>query len=268
MPRSAPSSPGRENRSGVQDHRIDVFRWTIAIVVALPLALDVCVLITRVMLNLAYGTALEGVAADALRGFEFSNESNVPTWLSSLLWAGLGVCALALAALGRSHRLSFVLMGIVGLYASLDEIAELHERLEGVGATVLPESASGFSAAWIVPGLVIAAVIALLLLRTVLLLPRRSRNWIIAGGAVFLAGSVGMESVWGILYDTSEDQFSWPSILLNILEENCEMVGVGFAIAALLDLATITRSPGRLTIGIDRQIVAPSRKDRFRTSAS
>lgn len=242
------SAPGRPLRIFALN------RPVLVVLLVIPLLLDAALLAAYALMVAADGTAIEGIARDVLRGFEFSNESNVPTWVASLYWAAFGVAGLLLALMARTHRGFFALLGAVGLFASLDEAAELHERLETVGAAILPDDTS-FEVGWVIPGGVLALAVGLLFLRSVLRLPRRARLGIIVGGAVFLSGAIGVEVAWAMLLGADVDQFSLVSMLFNIVEENLELMGIGVAIAGLSSLVKASRSDEKVRLEIDRLLL-------------
>ncbi|MCT1655150.1 hypothetical protein [Brachybacterium muris] len=106
--------------------------------------------------------------------FDVGREYNIPTWYSSMLWALLGVLALVIGSQARRFRISWALLGVVGLAASIDEYQELHERLDAFGIPLLPSLPFAVPFPWLVIGVPLAVVVGLLLLPLVLSLPRRT----------------------------------------------------------------------------------------------
>lgn len=247
------SAPELSPSTGTDLRAVALHRPVLITLIAIPLLLDVALFAAFLLMKATQGTPIDGITLDILRGFEFSNESNIPTWISSLYWAAFGVAGLLLALLATSHRWSFALLGAVGLFASLDEIAEIHERLEPVGAAIVPKGAD-LGVSWVIPGALLALAVGLLLLRMVLRLPRRARAGIMIGGAVFLIGALGVELIWAMVMGVNSDQFSLVFILFNIAEENLEMMGLGIATAGLASLARLSHSDDTVRLEVDREL--------------
>ncbi|MBG6179308.1 hypothetical protein [Arthrobacter sp. CAN_A1] len=128
------------------------------------------------------------------------------------------------------------------VFFSLDETLELHERLDLIGgriALLLPFEV-GFT--WIIPGIAIAAVLVLLLLRLVLSLPPSVRNGIILAGATFVAGAVVVETIGG--YWINNNGMTWHFFALVLIEETLEMAGIALCLASLLHLLEFKRHDG------------------------
>lgn len=69
-------------------------------------------------------------AADAAKIVRMDEESNLPTWFSSSQFLLAGLACLAMAVSDRSRRSAWGALGAVMAFFSLDEIAEIHERVE------------------------------------------------------------------------------------------------------------------------------------------
>lgn len=174
--------------------------------------------------------------------FDVGREINVPTWFSAGLWILTGVVAGYIARKATRFRKSWWLFASVCVFFSLDETLELHERLDLIGgriALLLPFEV-GFT--WIIPGIVIAAVLVLLLLRLVLSLPPAVRNGIIGAGATFVSGAVVVETIGG--YWIQANGMTWHFFALVLVEETLEMAGVALCLAALLHLFEYKRVGG------------------------
>ncbi len=67
--------------------------------------------------------------------FDLGSERNVPTWLASVLWLFTGIAALACLWVderGRPRTLSgmvWLIMAVAFIYASIDEVATIHEEV-------------------------------------------------------------------------------------------------------------------------------------------
>lgn len=168
--------------------------------------------------------------------FDVGREYNIPTWYSSMLWALLGLLALFIGSQARRFRASWILLGIVGLAASIDEYQELHERLDGIGFVLSEYLPFYVPFPWLTVGVPLAVVVGLLLLPLVLSLPRRTTFGIIAAGTLFLSGAVGMELLSGYVLASQEWVVNSRYVLVTLIEETFEMLGIGLAVASLLSL--------------------------------
>lgn len=170
-------------------------------------------------------------------------EGNVSTWVNVCLWLLAGLCAGFLAYHARRHRKSWATLAVLAVYASLDDAVMLHERLNDIFAD-FGSSLAVATYAWIVPGAVIALVVAGVLMRMVLALPRSARNGLLLGGAVFVFGSIGLDGLGGFLF--FQNGYDGVFVVLATVEEACEMTGVALAIASILHL--VERRPSGDTV--------------------
>lgn len=176
-------------------------------------------------------------------------EASVGTWVNAGLWLVAGLVAGYIALHVRENRRSWAAVSVLGIFFSLDETIRVHEHLNGLFAgfdRLLPVA----NFIWILPGAVITLLIAGLLLRMVLSLPRTSRNGILAGGAVFVLGSIVVEGISGVVHiqlGGGSDYYD----ALRIVEEACEMTGVALALAAMLHLLERLRTDGSTAYRVD-----------------
>lgn len=165
--------------------------------------------------------------------FDVGREYNMATWFASGLWLLLGALTAIIASTRPRHRWSWWLFSVVALLASVDEYLELHERLDIPGARLAEMLPFDASFTWVIAGAPIALVVALLLLRLWLALPRRSQVGIALGGVLFLAGAIGVETVNGQTLAANEWVVTDAYIYGTMIEEFLEMVGVATAFAAV-----------------------------------
>lgn len=169
-------------------------------------------------------------------------EASLGTWVNAGLWLMTGLVAGYIARHVREHRKSWAAVSVLGVCFSIDETVRVHEHMNGLFAGVerlLPFA----NFIWVIPGAVVTLLIAGLLLRMVLSLPRTSRNGILAGGAVFVLGSIVMESISGLVHIQHGGGSNYYDAL-RIVEETCEMTGVALALAAMLHLLERRRADG------------------------
>lgn len=195
--------------------------------------------------------------------FDVGREYNIPTWYSSMLWALLGLLALFLATQARRLRASWVLLGIVGLAASIDEYQELHERLDGIGFVLREYLPFYVPFPWLTVGVPLALLVGLLLLPLVLSLPRRTTTGILSAGALFLTGAVGVELMSGYVLAGNAWMVDWKYILVTLIEETLEMLGISLAVASLLSL--FERDPAN---GLWRVVQLQSRRRAARPASA
>jgi hypothetical protein len=177
--------------------------------------------------------------------FDVGRELNVPTWFSSGLWIAAGILAGYFARHASRHRRSWALFAVVCLVLSIDETLELHERLDGIGNALAKYVPVQLGFTWVIPGLLIAGLIVLSLLRMVLSLPRTPRTALLAAGIVFVGGGVGVETLSGFFIQGAT--LPWQFFLLTLIEETLEMTGIALLVAALAHIIAVRPSADRST---------------------
>lgn len=223
--------------------------------VALLIALDLAAILTYFLAQATESTAIGSVTRDLFLGFEFTNEHNIPAWISSMLWAIFGLLGLGLAAIAQRRRFGFVAIGAVGLFASLDEYAMIHERLSAVGDRFVPEGITSSIGAWVIPGLIVALLVGLILLRFVWRLPSPARTRLFIAAAIFIPGSLGAEALWWNLTGGLSEAVTPLALILSGIEENMEMLGVAVAIAALASLIEVVRDEEGVNLSVRHDLV-------------
>lgn len=168
--------------------------------------------------------------------FSLVQEANVPTWYSSTT---LLVCAVLLGVVARVERkpgsrftLHWKVLALLFLYLSVDEAAELHEVLiEPLRGTL---NAGGlFHFAWVVPAIVLLAVLGLAYARFLVHLPASTRRLFVVAASTFVGGAVGAEMV-GWAWVESRGFHNLGSVLIWTVEESLEMLGIVVFVYALL----------------------------------
>lgn len=175
----------------------------------------------------------KGVARMLFGQVDPHGEMNVSTWINAGLWQIAGLVAGYCTMQVRDYRKSWAAVTVLCFYFSLDETVRLHEHLNLL-LTDFGQRLPVATFVWVIPGALIAMLIAGLLLRMVLSLPQTSRNGLLAGGAVFVLGSLGLEVIEGFIYYGQGNNNIF--VALGIVEETLEMTGVALAIAAMLHL--------------------------------
>ena len=224
-------------------------RWPIGIFAAL-----LTVTTSLVVTNLVLYTHLR-VAADPAnepiggwyRMFDVGGEANLPTWYSTALWllaAGVVGCYSLVAA----HRRPWWFLAVVCVVLSADEAAQFHEQLNLVGNEFGAEVFSDVLLyPWLLPGVVVAIVIAAVFVRPIWSLPFRQRMLVIASGALFVGGAIMVENLGA--FASRGGGVGIPYVVLTALEEALEMTAVALFACTLMTLMTVDR--GRSTVRIE-----------------
>lgn len=179
---------------------------------------------------------------------DLDGEGNPPAIFSALLWVTAAVTALRLAQrdTGKLRRLSnrthWIALALFCLLLAYDEAIALHEDMGDRLSGRVP-SLPVYS--WTLYAGAVFLVACLFLFRFVLALPRTNATVIILGGAVFLLGAVGMETVGRYAIENGGRfplGLNWRRE--QTIEEFCEMAGVILLIFALRRQATTLDGAG------------------------
>jgi hypothetical protein len=180
------------------------------------------------VVELGHHTAID--APDELvMPLSLSFEENVPTWYASalLLSAGLALAAIARGATRQRGRWTFLAAAF--FYLSLDEVAQLHEHLNGL---VRLGGVLYFS--WIVPAAVVVAILGVVYVPFLRALPPRVRSRFLAAGCLYVGGALVMElplGWWATRF--GEDDLGYA--MIDFVEEAMELVGVTLFLDTLLE---------------------------------
>lgn len=191
-------------------------------------------LVVNVALAVAYLlNRLAGEPYEALTVFlDLNNELNLPTWYASIQWfAVAAVLALfAIPSVRRATPRSWLLLALpaVFLLMSLDEVAEIHERLGHLADLLLPGglragsvvSVTGLWFAVLGIPFVVGFVVLIRALVPYLAISPRGRTKLVTGVGLFLLGAVGVEVLANVVVESSV-----LGTLQVLTEEMLEMVG-------------------------------------------
>jgi hypothetical protein len=148
-------------------------------------------------------------------------EKNLPTWFSASVFLLAGASWLLLAALRRQQgREFFAAIGVLLLALSLDEAAELHDRVEHL---------ADFRVAILGWEPLLAVVVIWLFVQAYRRLGPRGRLLVVCG-AVCLGGAQFVSALNG-----SVDFFYLGEVTLGVAEEWLEMLTATFLLGAALD---------------------------------
>jgi hypothetical protein len=191
---------------------------------------------------------LGGAALMAVHFVNLDLERNLPTWYAmSTLFACAALAALvprAGALAPGLRRWHWRLLAGALAAVSLDEMAELHERLAVPMRTAWGSAGPLRHAAWVIPASAALVALGVAMLPFLRHLPGRTRAIFVAAGATYVSGGLVAESASGPFaerYGTG----SFGYAAFTTVEELLEMVGVALAIYGLLDhLARRAPAPG------------------------
>ncbi|MEG4496038.1 hypothetical protein QUB05_21340 [Microcoleus sp. F10-C6] len=169
--------------------------------------------------------------------FNLDSEINYPSWYSSftLLFCGilLGIIAAAKKKQGDRYFGHWKTLAFMFVLFSVDEILSLHEILIINDLREALHLGGFFYFIWVIPGAIFVAFTALAYLKFLLHLPRKTRDFFLLAGTIYVGGALGMEMVCGYYADAVGQRKLIYGLLASV-EEILEMVGVIVFIYALL----------------------------------
>ncbi len=201
--------------------------------------------------------------------FNLNEEGTLGTWFSAAFLGFVALGCLVLTHADRpDHRTGWRITAAVFALASLDEVAQLHDRV----GKVVGNGEGPFYFGWVIPGGVAAVVMLVALARFARRLARPLAVRLALGSFLFLFGAVGLEAVGGhqlatgIKGDTSFEtiETSRRYLFVSGVEETFELLGEGLLVvtlAAEMARRVSPSSPGTLVIGPSEMLSeAPGRQ--------
>lgn len=170
--------------------------------------------------------------------FNLREEQNLPTFFATFLLLCAGLLLWLIAAQKRPLKETFaahwLFLAAVFFYLAVDEAGSIHELLGPPVRAAFGGNMRGiFHFAWVIPGLLAVAVLALGYVKFFLHLPRRTRTAFFAAAALYLAGAIGLEMVGGRQIELVGRD--WVYNTLASVEEVLELGGSIVFIWGLLD---------------------------------
>jgi hypothetical protein len=170
--------------------------------------------------------------------FYVDTEQNIPTFFSVLLLLFAALLLAAIAVLNRKQRTPHVskwaILSFGFLYMAYDEALHVHERLISPVRTLVGDGNLGvFYFAWVIPGIALVFILALLFLRFLLHLPATARLRFLMAATLYIGGAIGVELVGG-RYAELHGMQNWTYSMIVTVEESLEMAGLIVFIWALL----------------------------------
>ena len=177
-----------------------------------------------------------GLKATFLELFLVNSEGKVPTWYSTLALASCAFLAVVIAYASIRGRgpsgVRWLLLALVFVAMSFDEYAELHPSVGGPLPELVGTSGGTIGFGWVANGALFVGLFGLLYADLLLRLPDPARMLLLAGGAIFVAGALGMEVVGGRI-DASRGSDGAAYAAAASVEEVLEMTGIVLVICAL-----------------------------------
>ncbi|HEY9857843.1 MAG TPA: hypothetical protein V6D05_19005 [Stenomitos sp.] len=192
-----------------------------------------------------------------LEVFQLDAEANVPTWFSSLL---LMLCSVPLAVIGQAkreerapHARFWSVLAVLFLYLSLDELAQLHDKLNLHLQSVFHPS--GYLAfPWVLPAAIAVTGVAIASVPWLRTLPDWVRARFLLSAVLYVGGALGVETI-SAGYASVHGMESWGYTLLSHLEELLEMSGAAFFLTTLVRYAGAMQVEVRLEVAAEQKEV-------------
>lgn len=166
-------------------------------------------------------------------------ENSVSTWFSSF---NLLLSSIFLFSIYKDSRRCneyvcryWLMLCILFLLLSLDEVAGFHERASGMRHLMGPIWPVLKTHHWVLYGTIFTVIIFLIFIPFLIRLPRHTAFAFLLAGFVFVSGALGIEFIGAVMIHTN---FAHPGDLIynlrRVLEEGCEMYGIAIFNCALL----------------------------------
>ncbi len=167
--------------------------------------------------------------------FDLDTEKNIPTFYSSLALLTSSILLFLTANFNKKNNsmvYPWILLGMIFLFLSLDEILELHEHFVRLTQNLFQLTGFG-TAYWTLPYLIALILLFIFLVRFLKQLPRKTLFLVVLSGFIFLFGAVVMEVIGGRYQEFYGRQTPFFTFLYTI-EEVLEMGGIATFIYTLL----------------------------------
>jgi hypothetical protein len=176
-----------------------------------------------------------------VRLFNLDAEQNIPSFFSTflLLFADLFLWIITISK--RKQRAPYAshwtLLAVGFFLMAADEASSVHELFARPIRTLLGNGNHGILYfAWIIPGILLVFVLALILLKFWLHLPSKTRYSFLIAAFIYIGGAIGFEMIGGSVFESSRGSTLYS--VISTVEESLEMAGVIVFIWALLAYIT------------------------------
>ncbi len=224
--------------------------WDATIIPIVLAIIAVALAALHVAFDKLHGRRPDLVSDEMLRFVDLGQESNLPTWFSSVLWLAAALVAFSIWRVFRERGYGHLgyWAGMVPLFTflSLDEAGKVHEGIGGFVVS-LADFSGFFTYAWVIFGAAFALVIAAIYLRLLIRLKPAVAFTIIAAAVVFLSGAIGVESIYAAVDKghLASMPFGQSHLRMIIYEETLEMLGAVLLLRALLNVLAGDGAPYR-----------------------
>ncbi len=194
------------------------------------------------LVMLSYPAEAYGAVNELCKRFYLDFENNVPAWFSTL-GLFLASCLFGLIAYFHGNQQAdtpradahhtrnrhagmryWMGLSLLFLAFALDEATYTHEILI-VALRNRLDLGGIFYFAWVIPGAIFVALVAIIYLPFLLRLKSEIRNGLIIAGAFYVGGALGLELLGGYLAESRGfDAASYIAVMT--CEETCELVGI------------------------------------------
>lgn len=213
------------------------------------LALILVVIVTGLLLGGVTTQYIKYVYGDdfqlgLVRLLDLNGENNLPAWYSSfallLSSALLGIIGLHRKREANPYGWHWLALALIFLCLSVDEGASIHEKmidplihrwLEAIG--YLDSALRVIGTAWVLAGVLFAVIVFLVFWRFLQHLPLATRTLFLIAGALYIAGTIGLEALGG-QYIAHHIKRTLIYSMMVAVEEGLEMVGIVVFLYALM----------------------------------
>lgn len=173
--------------------------------------------------------------------FDFNTEKNIPTFYTALVLLLSSILLFLITLYNKKYGLKYypwILLSMVFLFLSLDEMLELHEHFVHLTQRLLHLSGFG-TAYWTIPYLIATIILFLSLIKFLNELPKRTLKLFVLAGIIFISGSVGMEIIGGRVEEIIGTK-NITYLFCYTVEELLECIGIIIFIYALTSYKSFT----------------------------
>lgn len=209
---------------------VSIFSWLITVIAILAI---VHLIMQYLDLNVYH--QLNGQVFEISNRVDFDDEASIPTWISQVILLGISLSAFFAAFLQKQvqAKQAWTSIGVVGLILSIDEVAALHELILQTAHLILYQESRPtiYQNAWIVLLPFIVALGALLAVKIIKHVPRKTTFLMIVGAGILVFGAAVVDAL------TNADNVNTFAIkgVMVAIEESLEIIGTSTIMYAILD---------------------------------
>ncbi len=176
--------------------------------------------------------------------FDASEESNIPTFYSSLVLTVAGALLFMIYLVSKQYAQKYVnhwlLLSLILFFLAVDESISIHEKFNKIGHYIKPDPEGYLKYPWILPYGLFVFVACGIFAKFVFALPKKTRNLFISSSIIYITATIGFEIIEGhVIAIFGVKSYYY---LICALEEFLEMTGIIIFIYALLDYVTFFKS--------------------------